>query len=134
MLVWKFLGLMTLTWIVSSTGFTHYLEDTRDDRFMDWLKTHSNNENAILEYSLSKEKNIIQRNILVNDLLDIVRQLAQPYSYGGDLTQLNKRNFWQPMGGPLPVETRLVSFGNRLQGEGGTTGPGSSNKAMRYGR
>jgi hypothetical protein len=45
-----------------------------------------------------------------------------------------KSAFWQPMGGPLPVETRFVSFGNRKSADEAAASPSGGMKAMRYGR
>ena len=52
-------------------------------------------------------------------------------------SEMKKRSntFWQPMGGPLPVQTRFVSFGNRLEPDRTSQQDGPSGiKAMRYGR
>ncbi|KAK2165495.1 hypothetical protein LSH36_49g03023 [Paralvinella palmiformis] len=68
---------------------------------------------------------------LENRLLDENRVKA------GDLLQrLAKRKsaFWQPMGGPLPVETRFVSFGDQSESSDEEQLPMSVIRAMRYGR
>ena len=47
----------------------------------------------------------------------------------------DKRNtFWRPMGGPLPVQTRFVSFGSRLEPDRAQDNGPAGIKAMRYGR
>nr|QUP52023.1 NKY-1 [Urechis unicinctus] len=47
-----------------------------------------------------------------------------------------KRNsFWQSMGGPLPVRTRFVSFGSRLEPDQDRSNSASNSmKTMRYGK
>ena len=45
-----------------------------------------------------------------------------------------KKAFWQPVGGPLPIETRLVSFGTRLGNDDRLQNIAAGIKAMRYGR
>ena len=44
-----------------------------------------------------------------------------------------RKPFWQPMGGPLPVETRLASFGTKIIPDDSHNAPNRF-KAMRYGR
>lgn len=148
-----------------------------EDHFLNWLRTHSNNENALLDYTShslpsSSSSNIIHKPFAERKsteiLPELLRNLEQYTRYlilesnadnsnnGGHRNNINsylsnshqhsminnnndkraysKRNFWQPMGGPLPVSTRLVAFGSRLgPGEEGANG-GSNNKAMRYGK
>jgi hypothetical protein len=89
------------------------------------------------------------RSELYNALLDDIVQSLKGEGYGRqtrhsnyedndrDLHRevINKRKaFWQSMGGPLPVETRLASFGSRIEPD--RTGSNSPQrfKAMRYGR
>ncbi|ELT91919.1 hypothetical protein CAPTEDRAFT_216446 [Capitella teleta] len=43
-------------------------------------------------------------------------------------------SFWRPMGGPLPVQTRFVSFGSRLEPDHTKDDGPAGIKAMRYGR
>ena len=45
----------------------------------------------------------------------------------------HKKAFWQPMNGPLPVQTRIASFGSRIEPNREAQGPAGF-KAMRYGR
>lgn len=45
-----------------------------------------------------------------------------------------RKAFWQPMSGPLPVETRLASFGSRIEPEGDSSHRIGVLKTMRYGR
>ena len=70
-------------------------------------------------------------------------EVETPEGRGNDLYESRRAEaqekrgtpFWQPMGGPLPVQTRFVSFGSRLEPDRTSKqeGPGGI-KAMRYGR
>lgn len=146
---------LTLIFLVGiqlvSVVLADYRSESRND-FINWLRSHSNNENALMEYGRANDvttnREIQTRRALISDLIPILIKELEQYRYAL-MEQDNrskrpvfstvskrfygKRNFaWQPMGGPLPVETRLVAFGSKL-GPGGGEG-GSSNKAMRYGR
>lgn len=45
-----------------------------------------------------------------------------------------RSSYWRPMGGPLPVQTRFVSFGSRLEPDHTKEEGPVGIKAMRYGR
>ena len=72
---------------------------------------------------LARELPYNERNVAFgDDQDDITKEVAQ-----------KRKAFWQPMGGPLPVETRLASFGSKIVPDDSRNGPNGF-KAMRYGR
>ncbi len=75
-------------------------------------------------------------------LSELIKELKKQTYYermpaaaaGFEDEDLRKRNaFWQPIGGPLPVNTRLASFGTKIEPDG-SRASSHAFKAMRYGR
>ena len=154
-------AILALTWGVQSI-YCHSLYNQGSERnsndFSSWLarKEHlplkvSDYDNIAAAY---KHRASGLTETLVQELLpyvvrDLIRELntakellsSDDYSSeeNPDVEQVRKRKaFWQPLRGPLPVETRFANFGSRLEPEKGRLGHNNGNnikamKAMRYG-
>lgn len=73
---------------------------------------------------------------LIPELVERLAELPPSYDSSSDVIKQEKRKaFWQPMSGPLPVETRLASFGSRIEANQGSPKINPNIlKAMRYGK
>ncbi len=79
---------------------------------------------------------------LLEDLAKALRneEFGRQTQYAPDDLDLHRevvhkrKAFWQSMGGPLPVQTRLASFGSRIEPDRTGGSQPQRFKAMRYGR
>lgn len=117
-----------------------------DEQFSEWLKSRSplveqrNSKTSVQKVRRDTSTNDAFTKAFLEELIKELKKLnyireryeteedeyAEPY--------VSKRKaFWQPMGGPLPVETRLASFGSRIEPDRTAESPNGF-KGMRYGR
>nr|AHB62366.1 neuropeptide KY precursor [Platynereis dumerilii] len=121
-----------------------------EDSFSDWLQRGHVARRSAPESRLfggkpkSKRDSNYAIKMLMEELLNELNESEERHKE----TQMNqmknllekemskRKAFWQPMmGGPLPVETRLASFGSRIEPDRTEPGSGPNGiKAMRYGR
>ena len=97
------------------------------------------NKSPISKRDVTQEENEALTKLLISDLIKELKKesyYARQTRLSSDVNQkmMEKRNpFWQQIGGPLPVATRLASFGSKIEPDGSRTSSHAF-KAMRYGR
>lgn len=106
-------------------------------------ESYNDNDATLDSKSISKRDVTQEENQAFEKLIisDLIKELKSAYNarqarFSSELNRgmLEKRNpFWQQIGGPLPVNTRLASFGSKIEPDGSRTSSHAF-KAMRYGR
>ncbi len=145
-ITWSVAGVIVLCGIALGAALGDVMSESEEQEspFKHWVKgkmadTHSVSRRSIDNYdssdleeldlpSLQRITSRLESAYLENALRDYVQRNAA----GG--MRKRQSGFWQPMGGPLPVETRFVSFGSRLEPDKPVQTSGAGIKAMRYGR
>ena len=122
------------------------LLETKDESYNDNDAT-LDNKSPISKRDVTEEENEALTKLLISDL---IKELKKESYYARQAREEKpvwatdwwtstrgmpeKRNpFWQQIGGPLPVATRLASFGSKIEPDGSRTSSHAF-KAMRYGR
>lgn len=106
-------------------------DNNNHGRLEEYLQQKKSHSASLHKRSADMRK--IETSLLLENILDNILA-AQKLQHDVSENEVSKRNsFWQPMGGPVPVETRFVSFGSRLEPEDANVAKGGI-KAMRYGR
>lgn len=125
-----------------------YGKPAQDD-FKEWLENKE--ESALAEKdSFNENSKIVKRDVREENeamakllLGEIIKELRKEAAYDREvrfspdlhkeMVEQKRKAFWQPIGGPLPVETRLASFGSKIEPDS-SRASSHAFKAMRYGR
>ncbi len=97
------------------------------------------NEASIVKRDVSQEENEVLAKMLLNNLIVELKKEAaalearKRFSPDSNMEMAKRKAFWQQLGGPLPVATRLASFGSKIEPDGSRVSSHAF-KAMRYGR
>lgn len=125
-------------WIHHATAAPSSSDDLRD-----WMRAKDRNvrEKRSAAERPSDTDNIMLARMILREIAEGIKSESNNRNLeydrdDGIVTRdyISKRKpFWQPMGGPLPVETRLASFGQKIIPDESHETPNRF-KAMRYGR
>ncbi len=96
------------------------------------------NEASIVKRDVTREENQALAKMLLDELImelqkEAAAQEAKRFSPDLNREMAKRKAFWQQIGGPLPVATRLASFGSKIEPDGSRVSSHAF-KAMRYGR
>ncbi len=93
------------------------------------------NKSPITKRDVTQEENEALIKLLISDLIKELKKESYDGRFEPAINEeFQKRNaFWQQIGGPLPVNTRLASFGSKIEPDG-SRASSHAFKAMRYGR
>ena len=109
------------------------LLETKDESYNDNDAT-LDNKSPISKRDVTQEENEALTKLLISNLIKELNKESYYTRQAHDEGMPKKRNpFWQQIGGPLPVATRLASFGSKIEPDGSRTSSHAF-KAMRYGR